>query len=194
MVNQGARVVENKPVKALFLDRDGTINYDPGYIASPELLQLLPGAAAAIRKARDHGYLIAVVTNQSGVARKLIAPEMLPRIHDRMNELLRQEAGAFVDYFACCIHHPIDECDCRKPLPKLVFEAQEQLKVDLRLSAFIGDRLTDIRTGKSASVRHTVLVRTGNGLEAEARITEENRPDHIADDLGGAVEWLISQS
>ena len=182
-----------KPKKALFLDRDGTINFDSGYIAKPELVQLIPGAAAAIRRARDHGYSVAVISNQSGVGRKLIAPEVLPKINARLNELLRAEAGGFVDYFACCVHHPAEECLCRKPLPRLVYEAQAILGADLRHSAFIGDRLTDILTGKSAPVRHTVLVRTGDGLEAERQITEADRPDHIADDIAGAVDWLLAQ-
>ncbi|HEY8278266.1 MAG TPA: HAD-IIIA family hydrolase [Bdellovibrionota bacterium] len=179
--------------KALFLDRDGTINIDPGYISRPELLELLPGAAAAIRKARDQGYLIAVVSNQSGVGRGLIAPEMLGKIHERLNELLQMQAGARIDYFACCTHRPEDECHCRKPLPRLVYEAQAHLGIDLARSALIGDRLTDIRTGKSAPVGLTVLVRTGDGKEEEGRIAEADQPnpDHVADDLGAAIAWVL---
>jgi histidinol-phosphate phosphatase family protein len=180
--------------KALFLDRDGTINLDPGYLSQPDQLWLLPGAAAAIRRARDHGFKIAVVSNQSGVARGLIAPEMLPEIHKRLNELLQAEAGASIDFFACCTHHPSDECLCRKPLPRLVYEAQAALGVDLARSAFIGDRLTDIRTGKTAPVRFSVLVRTGEGRGEEARIAlPEDRPDFVADDLGEAVSWILAQ-
>ncbi|MGZ3657913.1 MAG: D-glycero-alpha-D-manno-heptose-1,7-bisphosphate 7-phosphatase [Bdellovibrionota bacterium] len=180
--------------KALFLDRDGTINLDPGYISQPSLIQLLPGVAGAIRQARDRGYAIAVVSNQSGVARGLIAPEMLPLIHSRLNELLDAEAGASIDFFACCTHHPSDECNCRKPLPRLVYEAQAHLGVDLARSIFVGDRLTDIRTGKGANVRFTVLVRTGEGLEQEKKIASpEERPDFVADDLAGAVDWILAQ-
>lgn len=180
--------------KALFLDRDGTINVDPGYLSRPEQLALLPGAAGAIRRARDRGYVIAVVSNQSGVGRGLIAPEALPQIHERLNELLLAEAGASVDFFACCTHHPSDECSCRKPLPRLVYEAQAHLGVDLAQSAFIGDRLTDIRTGKTAPVGRTILVRTGEGREQESRMyVPEDRPDHVAEDLAAAVDWLLAQ-
>ncbi len=184
--------------KALFLDRDGTINIDPGYISSPALLKLLPGAAAAIRRARDRGYLVAVISNQSGVGRGLIAPEVLPKINERLNELLLSEAGARVDFFACCTHHPSSECHCRKPLPRLVYEAQAQLGIDLGRSAFIGDRLTDIRTGQSAPVRYTVLVRTGDGREQEAQLGQQGAavgdppPSHVADDLGAAVDWVLT--
>ncbi len=183
-------------VKALFLDRDGTINIDPGYINDPKTLQLLPGSAAAIRHARDNGYLIVVISNQSGVARGLIPAHFLPMINDRLNALLLAEAGAHVDFFACCTHHPDDHCSCRKPLPRLVYEAQAHLGIDLGASAFIGDRLTDIHTGKSAPVGLTVLVRTGEGREQEALIGTKMdiAPDHVADDLGAAVDWLLAQS
>jgi histidinol-phosphate phosphatase family protein len=190
----GAGPVTKRAQKALFLDRDGTINLDPGYISQPSLIQLLPGAAAAIRRAKDAGYLIAVISNQSGVARGLIAPEALPLIHERLNELLFLEAHASVDFFACCTHLPSADCNCRKPLPRLVYEAQAQLGVDLARSAFVGDRLTDIRTGKGAPVKYTVLVRSGEGRGEEAKISpSEDTPDHVADDLAGAVDWLLAQ-
>lgn len=182
--------------RALFLDRDGTINLDPGYISRPEAIQLLPGAAAAIRRARDRGFRIVVVTNQSGVGRGIIQADVLPRINSRLNELLEQEAGARVDYFACCTHHPDELCLCRKPLPRLVYEAQAALAIDLGRSAMIGDRLTDVATGKSAPVGATVLVRSGDGRQQEALLDgrpAEEAPDHVADDLGGAVDWLLSR-
>ncbi len=181
--------------KTLFLDRDGTINFDPGYLSQPDQLRLLPNVATAIRLARDHGYCIAVVTNQSGVGRGLIEPTTLELIHKRLNELLQEEAGASIDYFASCTHMPSDECDCRKPLPRLIFEAQAHLGSDLQNSAFIGDRLTDILTGKSASVARTILVRTGLGREEEHKIfVPLERPDFVADDLLEAVNWLLSPS
>ena len=180
--------------KALFLDRDGTINIDPGYLSRPDQLRLLPGAATAIRRAQEKDYLIAVISNQSGVARGLIAPEALGLIHARLNELLKEEAGASIDFFACCTHLPSDQCACRKPLPRLVYEAQAFLGVDLSRSAFIGDRLTDVRTGKSSPVAHTVLVRTGEGKDEEQRIfLPEDRPDFVADGLPEAVNWILTQ-
>jgi len=128
-------------------------------------LELLPGAAEAIRKARDHGFFIAVISNQSGVARGLISPEALSDIHRRLNELLQERAGAWIAHFACCTHHPSDGCDCRKPLPRLVLDTQAMFGLDLSRSAFIGDRLTDIRTGRAAPVRYSVLVRAGQGQD-----------------------------
>jgi len=177
---------------ALFLDRDGTINIDPGYLSQPSQLRLIPGVAGAIRRARDQGYAIAVVSNQSGVGRGLIAPDMLPQIHARLNELLEAEAGAHVDHFACCTHHPSEECRCRKPLPRLVYEAQAHLGIYLPHSVFIGDRLTDIRTGKAAPVGRTILVRTGEGRAEEQKIAvPDDQPDYVANDLVDAVNWLL---
>lgn len=187
-------MVENTG-RALFLDRDGTINLDPGYINNPSAIQLLPGAAAAIRRAQDQGFKIVVVTNQSGVGRGLIAADILPKINARLNELLMKEAGASVDYFACCTHHPDSGCGCRKPLPRLVYEAQGSLGLVLHKSAFVGDRLTDVATGKSAPVGLTVLVRTGDGCEQEAMLSASTgeAPDHVAEDLGAAVDWILSR-
>lgn len=179
--------------KALFLDRDGTINIDTGYISDPAGMRLLPRAAQAIRKARQHGYTIVVISNQSGVGRGLIAPEMLPKIHEHLNEMLEAECGARVDYFACCTHRPEEECKCRKPLPRLVYEAQAHLDLDLKQSALIGDRVTDIQTGKSAPVGFTILVRTGEGAEQEKKLGALV-PDHIAGDLDEAVDWLLGQN
>ncbi len=184
-------------IRALFLDRDGTINLDPGYINHPSAIQLLPGAAAAIRRARDHGFKVVVVTNQSGVGRGLIQADVLPKIHDRLNELLEKEAGARVDYFAACVHHPDSACLCRKPLPRLVYEAQAAMGIDLSHSVLIGDRLTDVATGKSAAVGLTVLVRTGDGCQQEALLGSspdpKAAPDHIAEDLGAAVDWVLAR-
>ncbi len=186
-------MAKSKTQKALFLDRDGTINIDPGYINSPEMIQLIPGAARAIRRARDGGYAIVVVTNQSGVGRGLIAADVLPKINERLNDLIRAESGGSIDYFACCVHHPDDDCSCRKPRPRLVYEAQAHLGIDLAASAFIGDRVTDIVTGKSAPVGLTVLVRTGDGRENERKLNQESTPDHVADDLGAAVDWILAR-
>lgn len=189
-----------KALPAFFLDRDGTINLDPGYLSQPEALELLPGAATAIRRARDAGYKIVVVTNQSGVGRGIIRPEVLPMIHQRLNELLQREAGASVDYFAYCTHTPAENCSCRKPLPRLVYEAQAALGIDLQRSAFVGDRLTDIQTGVSAGCAWNILVRTGEGrdqeslLGSESRAPSEEGPDFVADDLGAAVDWVIHQA
>ncbi len=184
--------------KALFLDRDGTINIDRVYIADPELIELIPGAAAAIHRAKKAGYLIVVVTNQSGVGRGLIDPKVLPKIHARLDKLLEKE-GTKIDQYQICIHAPMENCDCRKPFPKLVEDAAEELEIDLKTSAFIGDKLTDVATGNRAKCGASILVRTGKGKAEEmmlvmdpTNVPAEERPTYVADDLSSAVDWLLN--
>lgn len=184
--------------KALFLDRDGTINIDRVYIADPDLIELIPGAAEAIRRARDAGYVIVVVTNQSGVGRGLIKLETLPKINDRVDELLAKE-GTHVDRYQICLHTPADQCECRKPKPKLVEEAAKEMDLDLKSSVFIGDKLTDVATGYRAGCGINILVRTGKGKSEElmllldpTNVPQEEKPSYVADDLSGAISWLLN--
>ncbi len=184
--------------KALFLDRDGTINIDRVYINDPRLIELIPGAARAIRRARESGYKIVVITNQSGVGRGIIDPHVLPEIHERLNELLAEE-GAKVDLYQICIHSPQERCQCRKPLPKLVLDAAKKMSLDLSNCVFIGDKLTDVTTGKNAKCGLSILLRTGKGAQEEllAQITPKPDPmetaDYVADDLAEAVDWILTR-
>lgn len=184
---------------AFFLDRDGTINIDRVYINDPRLIELLPGAANAIRKAQDAGFKIVVVTNQSGVGRGLISAQELPKINARVDELLEKEAGAAIDLYKICLHTPADACDCRKPNPKLVQEAAVELGINLQNSVFIGDKLSDVATGKRAHCRYSILLRTGKGRQEEllAQLTAvphpEESPDFVADDLLAAVTWSLAK-
>lgn len=185
--------------RALFLDRDGTINVDHPYISSPSDLELIPGAAKAIADAQAFQYKIIVVSNQSGVGRGLIRKEALTEIHRTMDALLWKEAKAKIDYYAICMHHPDENCDCRKPKTKLVLEAAEALSIDLEKSFFIGDRHKDVCAGLYSGCR-SILVCSGQGMEAK-KDYEENKakfkgelPAFIAPDLAGAVEWLLEAS
>lgn len=184
--------------KALFLDRDGTINIDRVYIANPDLIELIPKAGEAMKLAREAGYLIVVVTNQSGVGRGLIERDMLPKINGRLDELLAME-GTHIDRYQICYHTPMDHCACRKPLPKLVEDAAREMNLDLAQSAFIGDKLTDVATGHRAGCGANILVRTGKGKSEElmllldpTNVPEEEKPSYVADDLSGAIAWLLN--
>jgi D-glycero-D-manno-heptose 1,7-bisphosphate phosphatase len=182
---------------AFFLDRDGTINVDHVYINDPNLIELIPGSAAAIARAQKAGYLVVVVTNQSGVGRGIIEPINLSLIHKRLDKLLAAE-GAHIDDYQICVHRPEEGCDCRKPQAKLVKDAAKALGIDLKKSIFVGDRLSDVATGPASGCRYSILVRTGKGLEEEARLTlptiqKTERPDLVADNLDQAVTWALSK-
>ncbi len=178
---------------AFFLDRDGTINVDLAYIHDPDLLELIPGSAAAIKRAQAAGYLIVVVTNQSGIGRGLIEPEAMPEIHERLDALLAAE-GARIDRYEFCAHHPSENCECRKPKPNLVYAAAKALGIDVSRSVFVGDRFSDVETGLNAGCAYSILVRTGKGAqeEEEQEITAP-APDHIATDLSAAVDWVLER-
>jgi D-glycero-D-manno-heptose 1,7-bisphosphate phosphatase len=185
---------------AFFLDRDGTINVDRVYINDARLIELIPGAAEAITKARRAGYKIVVITNQSGVGRGIIELSALDSINGRVDELLEKEAGAKVDRYEMCIHHPSEDCPCRKPKPFLVHQAARALDIDLARSVFVGDKFSDVATGHNSGCRHSILVRTGKGVDEEmqlkigAPVKHEELPDFIADDLAGAVDWALAQA
>ena len=163
-----ARNLHNKQ-KAIFLDRDGTINKYVGYLTEPEEFELLPGVAEAIRKINNSGYLAIVVTNQPGIAQGRLTAQTLHVIHNKMETLLGQE-GAFINKLYYCPHHPdkgfegeIPElkisCSCRKPKPGMLLQAAKDFNIDLAASWMIGDDQRDILTGKNAGC-HTALIGT----------------------------------
>ncbi len=135
--------------KAAFLDRDGTINFDPGYLKAPEEMRLLDGVGDALQALQKAGYLLIMVSNQSGVGRGLIEAGQIQRIHARLDELLAPW-GVAIDDYALCFHKPEDHCDCRKPKPKLILDMAERWNIDLSQSIMIGDRDTDLMAGRAA--------------------------------------------
>lgn len=149
--------------KAVFLDRDGTIVADPGFLHKPEHVKLLPGAAAGIRRLNASGYLVVVVTNQSGIARGLYSVHDYRAVERRLGELLEAE-GARIDASYFCPHHPQapEPCECRKPRTKLFREAQAALDIDFTRSWWVGDRLSDVQPALPLGGR-AILVATGQG-------------------------------
>ena len=177
--------------KAIFLDRDGTINQDPGYIADPDLIKVYDGVARGLAKLKEAGYLLIVISNQSGVARGLIPEGALDRVHARLNDILTA-TGAAPDYYELCLHRPEDLCECRKPKPKLIFNAAMKLGIDISESYMIGDKPSDIGTGKNAGCKGVVLVRTGNGAETEKTL-KPGEVNFVADTLELAADWILRQ-
>lgn len=174
----------------VLLDRDGTVNIDRHYISDPDLVELFPGAGAALRDLSAHGYGLAVVTNQSGVARGKITPDQLEQVHARLGALLAAE-GVTLDGIYVCPHGPHDGCYCRKPLPGLILRAAAELGFDPIESFVVGDKGIDIDLGRNVGAT-TVLVRTGYGAETERERLAE--PDEIVDDLPAAARWILERA
>lgn len=174
----------------VLLDRDGTVNIDRHYIADPELVELFPGVGAALRELSGNGFGLAVVTNQSGIARGKITPDQLEQVHARLGAVLAAE-GVTLDGIYVCPHGPNDGCDCRKPLPGLIVRAARELGFDPAESFVIGDKGIDIDLGRNVGAT-TILVRTGYGAETERdRLAE---PDQTVDDLPAAARWILGQT
>jgi D-glycero-D-manno-heptose 1,7-bisphosphate phosphatase len=177
---------------AVFLDRDGTIIEDVGYLADPGGVRLLPGAAGAIARLNRTGRAVVVVTNQSGIARALLTEDEYLSTEHRLDALLQAE-GARLDAHYYCPHHPDlgGPCPCRKPGTLLFERAAEELGLDLQSSWWIGDRLRDILPAETLG-GHGILVLTGDGMK-EASLPEARR-FRIAADLDAAAESVVSRA
>ncbi|HEY1722196.1 MAG TPA: HAD family hydrolase [Magnetospirillaceae bacterium] len=174
----------------VLLDRDGTINVEKNYLADPNLVELYPGTGAALRSLRDHGFGLAIVTNQSGIARGKISLAQLDQVHARLKELLAPDGVSFEGIYFCP-HGPDDHCRCRKPLPGMVEQASRELGFDPTEAFMIGDKGIDIELGHNVGAA-TVLVRTGYGAETEREHRAD--PHFIADGLPEAARWIIARA
>jgi len=149
-------------MKLIILDRDGVINQDsPDFIKSPEEWIPIDGSLEAIGRLSQAGYEVVILTNQSGIGRGLISPDMLSQIHVRMLDYIQQHGGK-IQIILFCPHHPDDECDCRKPKTGLYKELTKRLNIDLAGTYSVGDSLRDLVAAKSAGAS-PILVKTGNG-------------------------------
>jgi D-glycero-D-manno-heptose 1,7-bisphosphate phosphatase len=180
----------------VFLDRDGVINEEVGYLDNPQALKLIPGAVQAIRQLNRVHIPVIVVTNQAGVARGYFPEQRVHEIHETLSRLLAAE-GAYIDRYYYCPHHPTEgfgpyrlDCKCRKPKPGMLFKAAEEFGLDLKKCYLIGDKALDIETGWRAGTR-TILVLTGYGEEMWRNWPFLCKPDHIARNLQKAVEWIL---
>jgi D,D-heptose 1,7-bisphosphate phosphatase len=180
-------------MKAVFLDRDGTLVVERGYITVPDAIELIPGAADAVIRLRQAGWKVFIATNQGCVAKGMITEEELGEIHFRLVSMLGAE-GAEVDGIYCCPHHPEGtvpdfaiECDCRKPRPGLLERAAAEHDLDLADCVMIGDTMRDLEAARQAGARG-VLVLTGHGQDTASK---EHGATHVAPDLASAVSWLL---
>jgi D-glycero-D-manno-heptose 1,7-bisphosphate phosphatase len=185
---------------AIFLDRDGTINEEVGYLDSLKKLKLYDNTTEAIRMINESGMKTVVITNQSGVARGYFTEEFVRTVHSFIEKILGEE-GAFIDEFYYCPHHPEGMgvyrrvCSCRKPEAGMVIRASEELNIDLKCSYIIGDMLKDLQAAGRVGAK-AILVRTGYGLNTIEKdlITgsaDSVQPHYIAEDILDAVKWIM---
>jgi len=185
---------------AVFIDRDGTLTEEVGYVNHPSRLRLLPRSAEAIRRLNAAGVAAVVVTNQAGIARGYFSEEVLHEVNAALTAALRRE-GARLDGLYVCTHHPTEgeppfraACECRKPGAGLLRRAAADLGLDLPRSTMVGDKPSDLVPGRTVGAA-AVLVLTGYGLgEWEYRRKAfETEPDHVAGDLLDAVDWALGR-
>jgi len=186
--------------RVVFLDRDGTINEEVGYVNHIERFFLLPRVGQAIQLLNQYGWKAVVVTNQSGVARGYFPESLIYQVHQKMQELLGNE-GAHLDRIYYCPHHPDigvppyrQKCRCRKPATGMIEEAMKELTLDLSQSYMVGDRGVDIEFAHQIGAK-AILVLTGYGKgEWEYSGAQwKVKPDHVAQDLFEAVQWILLQ-
>jgi D-glycero-D-manno-heptose 1,7-bisphosphate phosphatase len=177
---------------AVFLDRDGTINEQMGYINHLSRFKLLPQAVPAIRRLNEAGVKVVMVTNQSGAARGYFPASLVDEVHAHLKQVLAA-GGAHLDGIYVCLHGPADGCDCRKPRPTLMEQAARDLDLDLSRSYLVGDRYSDIQTAANAGAKGIlVLTGYGRGEYEYVRPTQPVQPVHVAADLEKAVEWILA--
>ena len=180
--------------RAVFLDRDGTIVKDLVYSADPALLEPLPGVFVALKKLREAGYRLIVITNQSGIARGIFTEAALNQLHEIMLKLFRKN-GVEIDGVYYCPHYPTGKverymrvCDCRKPAPGMILKAAAEHDIDLARSWMVGDRAADIGAGRAAGCR-TIAVLTGDNPPQD-----EDEPDFTVADMSEAATAILGHS
>lgn len=184
--------------RAVFIDRDGTLIEEAGYLNHLDRLRFFPYTVDAVRQLNRAGLVVVVVTNQAGIARGIVPEAFLEKAHGHISAVLGA-GGAHIDRYYHCPHHPDGiveglniDCDCRKPQPGLWKKAATEMGLDLSRSFSIGDRWRDVEAARAAGTR-VVMVRTGYGRADEKTPVPGLDADAIVDNLAGAVAWILQQ-
>jgi D-glycero-D-manno-heptose 1,7-bisphosphate phosphatase len=184
--------------RAVFLDRDGTIIEEVGYLDRPERVELFPWTIDAVRVLNRAGLAVVLVSNQSGVARGFFTEDVVDAVHQRMADLLA-EGGARIDAYYYCPHHPdgkvppfAQKCDCRKPGRGLVDRAEQEFGIEPARSFVVGDRWLDVALGRAVGAQ-SVLVRTGYGASEEQKRPADLAADAVVDNLIAASSWILGR-
>lgn len=185
---------------AVFIDRDGCLTEEVGYVNHVSRIRLLPRTADAIRRLNGAGVPAVMVTNQAGIARGYFTEALLHAVNAEMVRQLAA-AGARLDGLYVCPHHPTEGeppyrmiCDCRKPRPGLLQRAARDLRLDLAGSVMVGDKISDVAVGQSVGAAGVlVLTGYGRGEWEHQRAQWTSKPDHVAEDLLDAVDWALAR-
>ncbi|MCS7279744.1 MAG: HAD family hydrolase [Thermodesulfobacteriaceae bacterium] len=182
---------KNQKIPAVFLDRDGTINEEVGYLNHPSRLRILKGVPQALKKLQEAGFKLFVVTNQSGPARGYFPYELVDKIHELIKKRL-SKYGVEIAEFLVCLHHPSENCPCRKPKIGLIEKALSLYPIDISKSYVIGDRLIDVELALNSGIKG-ILVLTGYGKgELEFVLPQRDfKPHFIAKNLLEAVNFIL---
>jgi D-glycero-D-manno-heptose 1,7-bisphosphate phosphatase len=173
-----------------FIDRDGVINRDrDDYVKSVAEFEFLPGSPEALARLHAAGWSVVIVSNQASIAKGIMSMDELGRINEALKAGV-EAVGGKIDAMYYCPHRPEDHCDCRKPLPGMLLQASRDFGIDPTDAVFVGDAHRDIRAGNAAGCK-TVLVLSGS-LAARDVAALDPAPDHVAADLGEAVEWITN--
>ena len=170
--------------KAVFLDRDGTLNIDHGYVHKIDAFQFIEGSIDALKALKEMGYLLVLVTNQSGIARGYFSEDQFLQLTEWMDWSLA-DRGVDLDGIYYCPHHPEgkgkykEDCECRKPKSGMLLEAIKALRIDPAQSIMVGDKIEDLKAGIGAKVKTNILVRTGKAITEEG----ENLADYVLDSI-----------
>lgn len=170
--------------RAVFLDRDGTLIEEVDFLSKVEDLRFFPFTESAVARLKERGFLVIVVTNQSGVARGLFSEDAVGEIH----ESIQEHVGGKIDAFFHCPHMPDAGCECRKPATGMIERARDLFDIEMEGSWMVGDKALDVMTGHNAGLR-TALVETGYGAEHVRSLPKS--PDVVASDLDKAVEAIL---
>ncbi len=172
----------------VYLDRDGTINHDPGYLSTPDKVVLLDGAAAAIKALNDAGIKAIVISNQSAIGRGYFTERELFAVNARASEIIKDQGGA-LDGIYYCPHRPDEGCRCRKPETGLIEQAAREHDLAGLPAYFIGDKVSDMGAARGAGAK-AIMVLTGYGKDELAKL--ELQPDYVAQNLVDGVDWILN--
>lgn len=181
--------------KAFFIDRDGVINVEIGYLHEADKVELLPGVAEAVRAIHAAGFLAVVTSNQAGVAKGYYPESDIAAVHSRIQRILLDTGGfeALIDAWYYCPHHPdfTGSCSCRKPRPGMLLQAAEAFNIDTRASFMIGDRMSDLEAGRNAGCAASCMVKSGAFDEQLPAAERAGFP--VAENLSAAVDLLLAR-